>query len=79
MSDVLFQWVSAFFTYVLACIEKVGPSRKVKGVKRESEEVNGKVIDKKEREGNGRKYSFIFCFDLNVFFFPSDTPSLGCQ
>ena len=37
-----------------ACIERVGQSRKVKKVKRERE--NGKVIDKREREGEkGRK------------------------
>ena len=61
------------------CIERVGQSRKVKKVKRERERENGKVIDKREREreGNGRKNSFIF-FVFNIYFFPSDTPSLRC-
>ena len=74
--------MSASFIDDLSVHGENGPKQKNEDseeeVKRERERKKmGKyLIREREREGKGRILSFFFVF--NMFFFPSDTTTLGC-
>ena len=81
-SDILFQDVSASLIDGLCVNWESGPKQKSEESE-ERERENGKVIDKRERERDRERREwekeFFHFFVFNIFFFPSDTPSLGCQ